>query len=52
MVLTDFSSFFDVESVGDEGEVGVDKSEGLRHVLLDVVAGVENQLHPATHTNN
>jgi hypothetical protein len=48
MVLTDFSSLLDVESVGDESEVGVDKSERLGDVLLDVVARVENQLHPST----
>ena len=46
--LTDLAGLLDVEPVGDEGEVGVQGAEGLRHVLLDVVSRVEDDLHPAT----
>ena len=46
-MLTGFSGLFDVESVGHEGEVGVEEPEGLRNVFLHIVAGVENKLHPS-----
>jgi hypothetical protein len=36
-----------VESVGDEGEIGVNESQSLGDVLLSGVAGVENKLQPA-----
>ena len=47
MVLTDLSRLLHVESIGDEGEVGVNKSQCTRHISLNVVSWVEDQLHPA-----
>jgi len=44
------SSLLDVESVGDEKEVGVDEADSLRHVLFDLRAWVEDELDPALGT--
>lgn len=41
-LLTDFSGFFNVEAIGDEGKVRMNESEGIGNVLLHIVSGVED----------
>ena len=44
---TDFSGLLDMESVGDEGEVGVHKSHELGDALLNGTSGVEEHFNPS-----
>ena len=44
---TDFSGLLDMESVGDEGEVGVHKSHELGDALLNGASGVEEHFNPS-----
>ena len=45
--LTSLSCLFDVESVSNEEEVGVDEAESVRHHLFHSGAWVEHKLDPA-----
>lgn len=46
-VLTNSSSLFNMESVGNEGQVWVGESDDFRNLLLECVSWVEHKLDPS-----
>jgi hypothetical protein len=46
--LTDLSGLLNVETIGHEGEVGVQESDGSGNSLLHLVTGSEHELQPTT----
>jgi hypothetical protein len=47
MLLTGLTGLFDMESVGNKEEVGMDEFSGRREELFNLVAGGKYELDPA-----
>ena len=45
-LLTNFSGFFNVETISDEGKVRMNESEGIGDVLLNIVTRIEHKFQP------